>query len=872
MADTVYDWIVVTHDRSDFDALGSQIAAALLYPNSAILLAGKLAGPVREFFVLYQDSFGVVVRLEPPPSASRLVVVDTQSPNSLGKWREWVLKNPWEEVHLYDHHLRDADRMRSTVEVIEERGATVSLLLDRIRERHLDLTPEQATALAIALYTDTGNFVFPQTTARDLEHAAYLLGAGADPDLLRRFTAMHISPPQQRTLEILLESVQTYRIFDQRVTFGHIAMDEKETSDLSIVASKMFELLQPGVLILMFQFPESVLVIGRSAAPGASLSPVWEAFGGGGHSSAGSARVKDADVATLRFRILELLDRILPRPLTAWDIMSFPVRAVTEDATVQEANAAMARYGHGGLVVYDRNRALAGVITRKDTDRAVQHRLARQPVRRFMSRPVVTVTSDASLEDLRRTLVGRNIGRLPVVSDSGEVIGVVTRNDVIRAELAAKTATIEADMLSECVSRMAPGIPERLKAIGGTAQSLGFTAYLVGGPVRDLLMGTEVKDYDIVVEGDAGLVAEHLCVDAGCVVQRHGQFGTASVVFPDGLRVDLATAREEYYPAPGDLPTVEPANITADLRRRDFTVNGIALCIGPSSFGRIVDPYDGVSDVRARRLRVFHTLSFIEDATRILRAVRYRHRLGFALDSHTERLLRSAVGDRLLRKISGDRVRAELERTFEEPLAAQMLMELDDAGILDSFYRGWRLEQSLFAPENQVLAVLARFPEAHRNTLYFLAVAHHLSPHTATKVFQSLRLQRSELKAAALMSERDTVVAKVRSASSPSRTYSALAHLPGEFVYYLYLIAPSERASIELFLSHLRSFRLKVSGEDLIRQGAVAGPRLGRALKQTLYLRLDGRIREEDELTSALRLYYGEVRSERPRRSERAPE
>jgi len=866
MSDGPYEWVIVTHDRADFDALASQVAAALLYENSAVLISGKLAGPVREFFVLYQDALGVPFLLEPPPDVPRLVIVDTQAANSLGKWRDWVLRKSWAEIHIYDHHPMDAGRITATIEVIEERGATVSILLDRLRQRGLPLTPEQATVFAIALYSDTGHFVFPQTTPRDLEHAAYLFQAGARSDLLRKFTALHISPSQQRTLEILLENARAYRIFDHRLTLTHIVMDEKEAADLSIIASKIFELIQPEILVIMVQFPDSVLVIGRSSVPSVSLKPLWDALGGGGHSSAGSARLKGATADEIRLRILEVMERILPRPLTAWDMMSFPVRGVPEDATVKMAHDLMVRYGHGGLVVYDRRGTLAGVITRKDTDRALRHRLARQSVRQFMSHPVVTASSDTSLEDLRRLLVSHNIGRVPVVSDTGEVIGIVTRNDIIRAELAQRSGTIEADMHSRPLSQLPTEIVERLKAIGETAQSLGFTAYLVGGPVRDLLMGLPVKDYDIVIEGDAGLVAEHLCLNAQCTIQRHGQFGTACVLFPDGLRVDLATARQEFYSAPGDLPAVEPATLTADLRRRDFTVNGIALSLSPSSFGRIIDPYDGVADLQARRLRVFHTLSFIEDPTRILRAIRYQIRLGFTFEEHTERLLRSAISERALRKISGDRVRTELERTFQEPLAGQILIELDNTAILNSIYRGWHLDPRLFAPEDQVLAVCSLFPEVPRNTLYFLALVHRLSPHTALKIAQRLRLQRHELKAVALMKQRDSILAKLRAADAPSKIHAALSPLPDEFIFYLYLVAQDQRAQLDLYLRSLRRLRLRVTGEDLIRRGAVAGPRLGNALKRTLYLRMDGKIREDEELDTALQIYFAGTHTERVRR------
>lgn len=863
MSEHPYDWVIVTHDRSDFDALGSQVGAALLYDRSAILVAGKLAGPVREFFVLHQDTLGVPFLTEPPEVVCRAVVVDTQSIDSLGKWREWFLGQSWSEIHLYDHHPRHSERISASLEIIEQRGGTISLLLDRIRARGLSVTREQATLFAIALYTDTGNFIFPQTHSQDMEHLAFLFSLGVDRDLIRRYSAPQISRLQQDTLETFLKSVRAYRLRDRRVLFAHAELDERDSPDLSIIASKIQELLQPDILFLLCEFPNSLLVIGRSSVRSLSLASIWEALGGGGHSSAGSARLKNGNADLVRLRILEMLDDMLPQPLAAWDIMSFPVRGISGSATIKDAHDAMIRYGHSGLVVYEGEKALAGILTRKDTDRALRHRLERQKVRQWMSHPVITVSADASLEEIRETLVRHNIGRVPVVSDSGEVIGIVTRNDLIRASFERKPDKVGIEMPDDPLSRVPRNILARLTLIGQTAQSLGFSAYLVGGSVRDLLIGLPVKDYDIVIEGDASLLARKLSLECPCTIQWYSQFLTATAVFPEGLRIDLADAREEYYPAPGELPVVERASIVADLRRRDFTVNGIAISLNPATSGRILDPYEGISDLFSRRLRVFHTLSFVEDPTRIMRAVRYKHRLGFTLEEHTEKLFRSAISGRLLRKVSGDRIRTELERTFEEPNSGQMLIDMDECGIFDSIYRGWHLETSLFHPENQVLSVVSRFPEAPRHSLYFLALVHRVHPTTVIRVFKRLQVPRAELKAGELMKERDMILSKLRTVSTPSQIHSLLSRLPLEFLFYLYLVASPQKAGIELYLRELRHFRLKVTGEDLIKRGAVPGPRLGSALKRTLALRLDGKIAESEELDTALRLYFSNIKSSR---------
>jgi tRNA nucleotidyltransferase (CCA-adding enzyme) len=202
-----------------------------------------------------------------------------------------------------------------------------------------------------------------------------------------------------------------------------------------------------------------------------------------------------------------------------------------------------------------------------------------------------------------------------------------------------------------------------IKMAGQLAAERRLGIYLVGGVVRDILLGRANSDLDLVVEGDAMGLAESLAGELGGRLVVHRRFGTAKIRTGD-LTVDLAMARAETYARPGALPTVRPGSIQDDLARRDFTVNAIALRLDPGSFGKLVDPFDGQKDMESKLIRILHDRSFIDDATRMLRAVRYEQRFGFRLEPSTESLLRQNVA--MLRTISGDRTRHELELILKE--------------------------------------------------------------------------------------------------------------------------------------------------------------------------------------------------------------
>jgi tRNA nucleotidyltransferase (CCA-adding enzyme) len=398
--------------------------------------------------------------------------------------------------------------------------------------------------------------------------------------------------------------------------------------------------------------------------------------------------------------------------------------------------------------------------------------------------------------------------------------------------------------LRERIRRL-PGMDRLLPALAGLPPT-----YLVGGAVRDLLRGADAVDLDLAVEGDARSVGRTLADRLGGVVREHERFGTATVRAPD-LVFDLASTRTESYDEPGALPHVAAAPLAEDLRRRDFTINAMAVALFADDLGHLYDPYGGLADLDAGVVRILHAGSFFDDPTRLLRAVRYETRLGLHMDEDSERAARVAVAEDALSTISGSRVRDELMdllAEYEAPAAVERLREL---GLDRALHPALDPDPELVASASLGAAAIG----ADRGIASLAALVagdiDRLDPWVA-----GLQLEARE---------RDAVARAARVAPHIVQELRAHEHVPSELrdllggeppealALALALGAPSE--PILRWATDLSAVRLEIDGADLLAAGIPAGPAVGRALDETLRRKLDGLVRgRDDELRTALEL------------------
>lgn len=389
-----------------------------------------------------------------------------------------------------------------------------------------------------------------------------------------------------------------------------------------------------------------------------------------------------------------------------------------------------------------------------------------------------------------------------------------------------------------------PGFDRVLPLLAGLAP-----CYLVGGAVRDLLLGEESVDLDIAVEGDAESVGLHLAERLGGEVRAHGRFGTATVRAP-GLDLDLAGTRSETYPAPGALPDVAPATLDEDLRRRDFTINAMALSLSSDDLGMLYDPHGGVEDVDAGLVRVLHDASFVDDPTRLLRAVRYAARLEFALERETERLAREAVDGAALATVSGPRIRDELVDLLAEEAAPDSVARLARLGIGQALHPALEWDADCVASA-KLGAVETGADGAH----VALACLCSGAPDELDEWIDALGLAAGARDAVLRAARRAPGLAgELRGDLKPSEVHALLSpEPPDSLALALALGAPAE--PVLDFVSHLRAVRLEITGEDLIAAGVPESPAIGAALEEMLRRKLDGEVSgREEELRTALHI------------------
>lgn len=873
--------VIVGHANPDFDAYASTVAATKLFPGAKGVFLGTQNANVRAFHNLHQDFLDFVeLKGLDLDAIERVIMVDTRDGDRIGEFREVVLR-PDVEVIVYDHHPPAEGDLEGVDDRSLDVGATTSILVHEIRRQGIPLAPLEASVLLLGIHEDTGSLTYPGSTAYDADAAAYLMSVGADIEVLNQFLMRTLDDVQRELLDALVGSLEIWRINGQEIAVGYAQIGEYVDS-ASVLTHYIVEDLGYRVAVAVVKMPGRLQVVARSRLHEIDVGAVMTRIGGGGHAQAASAGFRELGIAEALAKIRDALEAEVRSPLRASDIMSSPLRTITEDRTMAEAGELMAKWGHGGLPVVE-GKQLIGLITRKDFDKAHRHGLDHAPVKGFMARDIITVTPDTDLLELERLLARAGIGRVPVL-DGDTLAGIVTRKDLLQAEhgddyldrrlpRARKSSTDR--FLASFESLLPDEAREHLRALGELAEKRSVRAHVVGGFVRDMLLGRRNLDMDVVVEGDGVEFAQAAADELGGRVKIHRRFGTAVLVLSRTLHVDITSARTEYYTRPGALPTVERSSLRQDLFRRDFSINAMAACINPDCFGTVADPFGGLKDLERGSLRVLHSLSFVEDPTRVLRAARFEARYGFLMEPSTEQLARRAVEMQMLDEVSGARIREEMLDIIDEDSPSEVFTRLQDLGALSLVtYEGApgrAIIESVFATERayKVLAPLFDRQPRRRVTLVAAMAAGAALP-DAERWLKHLRFGREYGDSVRAVAAQGPGVARLLAdgrGMRDSRLYRALSQLPDETVIWLWATGTEKvRERIERFLGELSRITPAVTGEDLIAQGLTPSPHFSAILAQALDDRLDGRaVGRDAELANLRRLIARAIPSEKKR-------
>jgi len=526
------------------------------------------------------------------------------------------------------------------------------------------------------------------------------------------------------------------------------------------------------------------------------------------------------------------------------------------------------RYNVNSFPILEGER-LRGIITRHDLEKAAHHGLEEHRVSEFMQSDFITLSVEDPIEKAHHILLGGTQRFIPVV-EGERVAGVLTRMDVIQSLARSLPSPIKERMIRDGSSlgsrdkRITRLMSERLpsplfrllRETGEIGERLEMNVYLVGGLVRDLLMRRDNLDIDLVVEGDGLRFADAICRAFHARRRCHERFGTAKVIFPDGFRIDVATARLEYYEKPAVLPNVEWSSLKLDLYRRDFTMNTLAVRLNPGRFGELVDFFGGQKDIKDRVIRVIQNMSFIEDPTRIFRALRFAERFGFSLGPQTRYLMKNAISAGLPSKLDGRRLFLELRMILQEENPLPILERMREMDLLRVIHPGLDVDGKVRPVLEQSREVVSWFrllylEEAWEEWLYMLlCLTAFLDAEAMRDLFQRLQIRSNrvlamlDFKVQAEQALREMAMRPER--LRPSRVFALLHPLPIEALLYLMTRTPREsvRKAVSLYITRLRSVAISVTGSDLRDMGYAQGPLYREIFRQVLDARLDEKVHD----------------------------
>lgn len=868
--------IILTHENADFDAIASMLGAYKLNQQSIAILPKKIQANVSDFLALYQNGLPFVQwdDFSDGESVEQITITDTSRRLDVTDVREDV------STVIIDHHDLKRELCSHETWAGDLVGSATTLLVERIREQKIELTSLEATLLALGIYSDTGSFTYGGTTARDIQMAGWLIEQGAVLDTIRRFMTKPLNLEQQSLLERLMDNVDSRSIKGFDVVICKVRSDSL-IANINTVVSVLRDILDVSALIVLVAMPDHIQLIARSTTDSINVGNLAEYFDGGGHPRASASAIAKENLEEVSQKVWQYLTRHIRPAIRVADLMSFgEVQTVSVNEKITDIIAHIRRIGHEGYPVLD-DSEVVGLLTLRSADKALEHGLKQSTVRDVMDSGAITLRMDDSISQLEDKMVSSNWGQIPVLNDDNKLIGIVTRTDLIR-HWAQKHPTSDTDVSKVDRSKAMATLGEQhirlIEVITELAQEQNLYLYMVGGIVRDLLLDRPNFDIDFVLEGSAISFAESVFAQFGGDIHSYPPFGTATWTLNEqvakklGLsfediphHLDFATARSELYEHPTALPTVYNSGIKLDLRRRDFTINSIAVQLSPvKAMWHILDFYGGISDLNKGLIRVLHSLSFVDDPTRILRAVRFSNRLGFEIETRTQDLVQSALP--MLKRVTGERLQNELTLILKEKFSAQIILKLQELDVLTNIHPDFRVNKEI-EPAFELLEQ-KKFPvwSTDITLISWHVLMATVSSDVIEDVLGHLLIGQNKVKSiqtTAKILQNSEILMKA--STKPSAIVKFLSSMTNEglVTIWLYLDEPLARERIEEYQKSWRHIKPTIDGNILKEMGLKPSPIFREILELLRDAWLDDVIHNQAEELSLLKQLIAEAENDR---------
>lgn len=879
-----FETVITCHANADFDALAAMIAVSKLYPDAALIFPGTQESSLKDYFIqsaMYLFNFKSLKDID-LQAVRLLVVVDTRQRSRLTHV-EPLLALPDLSIHLYDHHPATDDALEASLDIYQPWGATTSIIVEKLREKSLTVSPDEATIMGLGIFEDTGGFTFKSTTEHDFKAAAWLRTMGMDLDVIRDIMSRELSTEQVAILSELIDSATTHTINGVDIVIAEVVLDAY-VGDFALLTHKLMDMENIRVLFAVGHMGDRIQLVARSKVQEVDVGVVCSSFGGGGHAYAASASIKDRTISQVKDELFALLYSLINPQMVVKDFMSSPVVRIQATQSVAQAAEVMVRYGLKALPVVEYADQVCGIIENSVAEKAVGHGLGEERVTEYMLEDFLFVTEAQDLYQVMEIILGHRQRLVPVLREQ-ELVGVITRTDLINLMI-QEPARIPESLLSDkrqeknirqiLLERLPKDIVSLLQLAGQTGQELGVEVYAVGGFVRDMLLGIPNDDIDLVVEGDGIVFAQNLGHKLAARVRSHLKFRTAVLILPSGQKIDVATARLEYYEYPAALPIVELSSLKMDLYRRDFSINTLAIHLCPPHFGRLVDFFGGQQDLKDGVIRVLHSLSFVEDPTRIIRAIRFEQRFQFKIGSQTERLIKNAVRLNIFQKLSGARIRHEMRLLAEDSAPLDALIRMRDLGLLQEIHPLLHFPQTKEALLEEIEKVITWYKLLFREEapdiwiVYFLGLVSGFDTHQVQALTSRLKFppKRTEL----VESTRRQLRYVAMQLTQWGKNEGALADLydilsPLSLEGLLYTMAKQrkleQKKAISHYLTHLQDVGILVTGSDIKEMGLEPGPQFANILRAVKRAVLNAEVRTREEQLKYAKRMAGSLQGQR---------
>ena len=872
---TAFD-LITTHINADFDAMASMVAVSKLYPEAILSFPGSQERSLRNFFInsaffLFNVKKSSQIDLN---KIRRLIIVDTRQKKRIGKFAE-ILEQKDVEIHIYDHHSASIDDIKANFEIIRDVGSTTTIIVDILKEKKLTVTPEEATLLCLGIHEDTGSFTYSSTTPADYKSAAWLAAMGADHSIISDMLTKELTPDQADMIKDLSNSITIHNI--NGVEIGIVkAIKDQYVGEIAFLVQKLMETRSYDILFAIIQMVDRVHIIARNRLDDIDISGIMSILGGGGHPQAASAVFKGKTILQVEQELLGMLPSHIRPEMSAGDIMSYPVIFASPEDTLSEAAHLLTLNGINVLIIFDENKNILGYITRQLVEKALYFGLKQQKIKTYMETNVSVVNVKASLKEIQSLIVQNRLRILPVLKDD-EVVGVITRTNllaIVHKEINLSANVYYKNQLNSKNKNVTKTLRERLPqkifellvSFGQIGDDLDMNIYLVGGLVRDVLLRKENFDVDIVVEEDGIKFAEEYEKTNRTnikLIKLHKKFATATIIFKDGFKVDIATARREYYESPGAFPVISSSSLAFDLYRRDFTINTLAIRLNKKVFGILLDHFNGLNDIKNKQIRVLHSLSFIEDPTRILRAIRFEQRFGFSIDKVTTSLIKDAVALDVFKEVSRKRFFQELLLILKEDTPALSIQCMNEFGIIKTIHPEINFNEQTAKLLGSIKEVISWYnllyieDEIEPWLIYWHGLTNSISSEQtedilkhsgySSKKLNDTLVQRYELN--------DIIVKIMRFEGSNYQLFTMLNHYNTEILLFIMAKTSNEavKRNISAYFTHIKGVSVQLMGRDLINMGYKSGPYLKKILNRLTEARINGEvntIKDEQDLVA----------------------